>query len=301
MKNSNLNLNKYFAESISKSEITCSNPSISNIKNSDFRKSSMMSNEESNNKNKKVDKSKLYINKRISNKLSKKRISCEDNTSSRNSSQFIESCISNKSINADTRRSLAPKNINNYNDPFFKSMNHLKLNQKKNNKKFYKQISLQKDKLNVLKKFNDKYNIFENDIKNDKKRKSFHKKNKKINDNNNVGLILKDLQEKIKNTLILRPEDLDINDEPIRRKSKGAKEKDNINTLSKFSKKEIGSFRKSQEFRFSKKSLIDNENKNESEKDKQKISEEQNKINNINIKMKTLKKVIYLKIHHQIL
>ena len=120
-------------------------------------------------------------------------------------------------------------------------MNNIKPNQK-NKKRIFKQISLQKDKLNILKKFTDKYNI---DTKNDKKRKSFLNRNEKPN--NDVETILKDLQEKIKNTIILRPEDLQFDDEIIlKRRSKVAKEKNNINILSKFSKKELVSFSKSQ-------------------------------------------------------
>ena len=284
IKNSNLNLNKYFVDSISKSEITSSNQSINILKNSDIEKSSIISNEENINKNRKTDKPKLYL-KKNSIKVSKKRLSLEQKISSMNTSNNIESSYGNSrsslSIKGERRRSLAPKNLNNYNDPFFKSMNNIKSNQK-NKKRIYKQISLQKDKLNILKKFTDKYNI---DTKNEKKKKSFLNKNEKPN--NDVESILKDLQEKIKNTIILRPEDLQFDDEIIlKRRSKVAKEKNNINTLSKFSKKELGPFRKSQEYRYSKANLIDNNNKNESVKDNKKISEEKNRINNTNNKLK---------------
>ena len=51
-------------------------------------------------------------------------------------------------------------------------MNSIKSN-KKNKKKIFKQISLQKDKINILKKFNDKYNILENVPKKEKKENSF--------------------------------------------------------------------------------------------------------------------------------
>ena len=56
IKNSSLNLKKNFSDSILKSEITSSNPSMINIKNNEIRKSSVASCE-----NKKIDKSKLYI------------------------------------------------------------------------------------------------------------------------------------------------------------------------------------------------------------------------------------------------
>ena len=159
-------------------------------------------------------------------------------------------------------------------------MNSIKSN-KKNKKKIFKQISLQKDKINILKKFNDKYNILENVPKKEKKRKFFFNRNRNEKANNDVESILKDLQTKIKNSIILRSEDLQFGDKIVsKRKPKIAKEKNNINTLSKFSKKELVTLRKSKEYS-SKSNLIDNNN-NESQKDNQKITEEQNLINNIN-------------------
>ena len=179
-------------------------------------------------------------------------------------------------------------------------MNSIKSN-KKNKKKIFKQISLQKDKINILKKFNDKYNILENVPKKEKKRKFFFNRNRNEKANNDVESILKDLQTKIKNSIILRSEDLQFGDKIVsKRKPKIAKEKNNINTLSKFSKKELVTLRKSKEYS-SKSNLIDNNNNNESQKDNQKITEEQNLINNINNELiQPLKKMIYVKKQLQI-
>ena len=153
-----------------------------------------------------------------------------------------------------------------------------------NKKNVFKQISLNKDKLKTLTKFGDKYNLIQNFGKNEIQRKTSY--SKKINLNLDSGIknykkvesILKDLQEKIKNSIILRPVDLKSKNEmEVKRKSKVGK--DNPLTQRnehKFSKKEITNFN-TQRTKFSKNNLVQtfgNENNN------QKVPEERNQIKN---------------------
>ena len=131
------------------------------------------------------------------------------------------------------------------NDPLLNKINNYK-------KRVNKHISLNRDRINVLKKIQDKYNIPHNFTNREKKGKSFHSKNKFTNKTKSseipkkfeVESVLKNLQEKIKNSIILRPEDLKFDEDlvPNRRRSKAIKEKG----ISKFSKKNIKSFRPSQ-------------------------------------------------------
>ena len=193
--------------------------------------------------NDKKDKSKLYLKKKITKKNSNKEENKGSTISSKKSETSKSSFISN---GIETRRSeYISKKMNKANEPLLNKINNYK-------KMINKHISLNRDRINVLKKIQDKYNIPYNLTKKEKKGKSFHSKNKytnKIKSNDipkkfEVKSVLKNLQEMIKNQIILCPEDLKFDEDlmPIKKKSKPNKEKG----ISKFSKKNIKSFQPGQ-------------------------------------------------------
>ena len=195
-------------DSKSRSEITASNLSHSN-----FKKSCCMSDEgkcdhkhlDKNNindcnqaYNDKKDKSKLYLKKKITKKNSNKEENKGSTISSKKSETSKSSFISN---GTETRRSEhISKKMNKANEPLLNKINNYR-------KMINKHISLNRDRINVLKKIQDKYNIPYNLTKKEKKGKSFHSKNKytnKIKSNDipkkfEVKSVLKNLQEMIKN------------------------------------------------------------------------------------------------------
>ena len=261
IKISNLNLNKSFVDSKSKSELSDSNdvPQNYNYKarNSDNLKLSIFENEEkinnyfelkkkiyNNNNNannlneKKIDKSKLYLKNSFKNLFN-----LEDSYNSKNSGKNYESSSKNRSSvfsnKEETRRSVVLPKKKKCKDSLINSMYSSNVNKKK----VFKQISLNKDKLNILKKFGDKYNITNSEINNEGQRKSLHKVKPKLQQ---VESVLKNLQEKIKFSIILRPEELKFDENliPVKRKSKV--DRNNLKSENRLSQPEINNVHYSQ-------------------------------------------------------
>ena len=256
LKFSNLKIKNY--NIYSKSSISNKNSELSN------NGSSILSNE--NNKpnhqyirkvnSYKKDKNKLFY-KKNSVHFSKKKF-CVDVQENRISdlerSSILNTNGKNSKFESSLKREDSAKSINPYIKKDIISKISNKFNFMNSNNKINKKISLNMDNISTFKKIindsNFSSNISSSQIKDKDNGKSGHKRRfsyfKNKNDNNNqlqVVTVLKDLQEKIKNSIILRPEELVFNDEITHRRRKSIQRNANKIESKLSTKKNIYSYR----------------------------------------------------------
>lgn len=237
------------------------------------RKKNENNNSNNNNKNY-FDKKKDYLKKNSVNNLNislNKKLILEDNIDDINKKNINnKNYLSSKNILFGSHRNTTKKKESYFNA---KKENNISLKQMKESFIFNKKKSTEmssKSKINIEKKNNEEYNKINSkagEKQDNFKRKNvqfgrrdFHQNSKKMLIQ--VGNVLQNLKEKLKNSIILRPEDLDLDiNDTHRRRSKKYKEK--IGT-----KKQIKSSNKTLTNRkISSKNIDNNTNSIKNEKD----------------------------------
>jgi len=272
LRNNYLNYKKLPSEEYDKSRSkyssTLSRNTISNFKSSNsndnyyskIRSDNSTKNNKSNiitkkndNSNNYFDKKKNYLKQNSVNYLNifQKNLILEDNNDDINKKKFINnSSISSKNIlfgglKNTTKKIEANICINKEHNLSLKQIKEFNIINKR--KSADMKLS-SKSKINIEKRNSEEYNIInpkQGEKQDNYKRKSFQNGKKDFHHNSKkkliqVGNALKNLQEKLKNSIILRPEDLDFDlNETHRRRTKKNKEKMTTKKLIKPSNKNL--------------------------------------------------------------